>query len=362
MSNIESVIKYTHQYLNDFKPYKGGKWCYEDGIILSGSEYLYEATKDNAYNEFILNYLDKGIDEDGKLAQYKQEDYNIDNINAGKVLFDAYAQTNKEKFKKAMDTLFAQLETHPRTQSGSFWHKKRYPNQIWLDGLYMGQPYYARYIKEFTDSDNYEDILNQFRNVKKYLWDSERELYIHAYDETYSMQWADKETGKAPNVWSRAVGWVAMALVDVMEICNNQEITKELSALLVEQIDGMLSYQTEEGMWYQVVDKLDLEGNYLETSGTLMIAYAILKGVRLGYLDQKYLEFGLKAYEGTINKYFYEEDGKFHLGGICEVAGLDNEKRDGSVEYYLSERVVVDEAKGVAPFFMTIAEVIKLNQ
>ncbi|TCK87983.1 unsaturated rhamnogalacturonyl hydrolase [Natranaerovirga hydrolytica] len=361
MKNLESVKQYSKQFIEDFTPYKKGKWCYEDGIILSACEYLYKVTKEESYNDFILNYLDKAIDDNGNLAQYKKEDYNIDNINAGKVLFDAYDQTQKDKFKKAMELLYSQLETHPRTNSGSFWHKKRYPFQIWLDGLYMGQPYYARYIKEYTDSNNYDDILKQFKNVKEYLWDEERELYIHAYDENKVMQWADKETGKAPNVWSRAVGWVAMALVDVMEICDTPEVTDALKPMLKEQIDGMIRYQDDSGMWYQVVDQPEVEGNYLETSGTVMFAYAILKGVRLGLLDEKYLAIGKKAFNGTVKQYFYEEDNKYHLGGTCEVAGLDNEKRDGSVAYYLSEKIVVDEAKGVAPFLMALSEMILLD-
>lgn len=362
MNKVELVNKYAKQYLSEFKPYKGGKWCYEDGIILSGCEYLYEVTKDDVFNNFILNYLNKSMDDDGNLNEYNKEDYNIDNINAGKVLFDAYEQTKEEKFKKAMDLLYSQLTTHPRTESGNFWHKKRYPNQIWLDGLYMGQPYYVRYIKEYLNSNDFSDSVKQFKNVKEYLWDVDRALYVHAYDETKSMQWASKEDGKAPNVWSRAVGWFAMALVDVMEICKDELVTKELQPLLIELVDGMLRYQDSNGMWYQVVDHQKTEGNYHESSGTLMMSYAIMKGVRLGYLGEKYLESGVNAHNGTVEKYLYEDKGKLVFDGTCEVAGLDNADRDGSVAYYLSEKVAKDEAKGVAPLFMSQSEMLRLEK
>lgn len=369
----EKIETYIQNYLDNFTPYKKGAWCYEDGIILSGVWYLYQVTAKQSYFDFIDSYLEKAVHENGGLTGYVRENYNIDNINAGKVLFDMYSQTGKLKFRKAAKLLFSQLKEHPRTKQGNFWHKKRYPNQVWLDGLYMAQPFYARYIKEFdcsdfpdspdsshsSDSRYYRDILNQFKNVRAFLFDEEKKLYCHGYDETRSMMWAHKKTGKSPNIWSRSVGWFAMALVDVLEIAGFEKMLKNLLAdYLNELCEGMLTHRSPEGMWFQVVDRPEYEGNYPETSGTLMMAYTFLKAVRLGYLDKKFQKPGEQAFEGTINTYFSEKKGTVHLGGICEVAGLDNKGRDGSISYYLGEKVALDEAKGVAPFLMAYSEMI----
>lgn len=359
--NYIKVEAYIHQYLKHFKPYKNGDWCYEDGIILSGAWCMYQMTCNSLYADFIERYLSRTIAQDGALEGYEQTQYNIDNINSGKVLFDFYERTGYKHYLGAITLLFAQLENQPRTESGNFWHKKQYPYQIWLDGLYMAQPFYARYLKDIKQENDFSDILKQFQNVKQYLYHSVSGLYCHAYDETKSMLWADPTSGKSPNIWSRSVGWYAMALVDVLEILEADETIKEtLKGYLTELIEGMIPYQSKAGMWYQIVDQPAYEGNYEETSGTLMMTYALLKGTRLSYLKAEYQKIGLSAFNGTINKYLTDHEGEQHLGGICEVAGLDGEKRDGSISYYLSEPVISDEAKGVAPLMMAFSEVKRL--
>lgn len=355
------VEAYIHQYLIHFKPYKNGDWCYEDGIILSGAWCMFQVTQESTYADFVECYLNHHIGQNGSLQGYEQMQYNIDNINSGKVLFDLYERTACNNYLEAMHRLFKQLENHPRTVCGSFWHKHQYPYQIWLDGLYMAQPFYGRYILDIKKENDFSDILRQFQNVREYLFDETSGLYCHAYDETKSMNWADATTGKSPNIWSRSVGWYAMALVDVLEIVEaDQNIKEILIGYLKELIDGMMPYQSKDGMWFQVVDQANYEGNYEETSGTLMMAYAILKGTRLSYLEVDYKQVGLSAFDGTLNKYLVEDKNGLHLNGICEVAGLDGKKRDGSIAYYLSEPVTADEAKGVAPLLMAFSEILQI--
>lgn len=356
------IKKFIDQYLEDFTPYKHHRWCYEDGILLSACVFLYESTHDEKYKEFVLNFLNQHINESGLAEGYEIDNYSIDDIDAAKVLFWAYDQTKLDKYLKAQKIFYHQLENHPRCHCGNFFHKKRYPYQVWMDGLYMGQPFYVQYSLLNKLDDNIEDVINQFKNVRKYLFDEERNLYVHAYDENKVMQWADKITGKAPNVWSRAVGWFAMAIVDIVEIIgdNYHNLKQAIVPLFEEMLSGMMKYiEPVNHMWYQVVDKKDYPGNYLETSGTLMLAYSMLKGVRLGIIEEKYRGIALDIFKGTNKKYLSFVDGKYSLGGICSVAGLDNERRDGSIEYYLSEKIVPNEVKGVAPYLMVASEIYR---
>lgn len=358
------IQQFIDNYLDDYENYKS-KWNYEDGCVLKGTEDLYKVTKNEKYYQFVYTYMMESIESDGAIKGYNMEEYNIDNINSGKVLFGLYEKTGDIRYKKAIDILYEQLKNHPRTNSGNFWHKKIYPYQIWLDGLYMVQPFYIKYENLFNDRENYEDIFNQFINTRKFLRDNEKELYYHGYDESRQEAWANKQTGVSPCFWGRAMGWYVMALIDVLEEVPKELLDKykEIKHIFIEAIDGLLKYQDKEtNMWFQVIDQSKREGNYPETSGTLMIAYALLKGSRLGFLPKEYREHGKNAFEGTIAKYMITKDGKTLLGGICSVAGLGNTPyRDGSYEYYLSEKVVANDPKGVGALMMAYSEILLLK-
>ncbi|MDR2828674.1 MAG: glycoside hydrolase family 88 protein [Acholeplasmatales bacterium] len=334
---------------------------YEDGLLLINAMNYYNYTKDDFYLNACIRYLDKTIAEDGSIRSYVLEDYNIDNILAGNVLFDVYEITKNNKYKTAISRLYSQLKTHPRTSDGSFWHKKRYPNQIWLDGLYMGQLFYLRAAK-FLGEDVTSDSFKQFMNVKKYLLNEENGLYYHAYDETKTMQWASKVDGKSPNVWSRSIGWWLMAIVDCYKYFNKEQ-QAELKTIFKQAIDSILPHlDSVYNMMYQIVDKPSLNGNYLETSGSSMFAYSILKAVQDGILDSSYYEYGYKTIVGIDKKYLTEVSGEYILDGICKVAGLDNQARDGSEKYYLSEPISKNEIKGLSPYFNACLLIIKHNK
>lgn len=358
LSQLENYFK---TYINQFKPYKGF-WCYEDGVILKGALDLYLATNDEFYWSYIQNYLNEFVDQEGNLKGYQASEYNIDHVNAGKVLFFAYNKTKDERYKIAINHQMDQLLTHPRTKSGNFWHKNRYPHQVWLDGLYMALPFYTEYETTFNGRQKYEDIFNQFMNVKNILRNQETGLYYHAYDESKSMFWCDEETGLSKNYWLRAEGWLLMALIDTIDKMSETifEYYKGLIDMFAESIDHILPYQDKNsGLWHQVIDATEFEGNYLEVSGTAMVCYAILKGVRLNILDESYKRVAIKALQGILDTYGYEDEEGYHIGGICEVAGLGSFNgvvRDGSIEYYISEKVVPDEAKGIGPLMMAYAE------
>ncbi len=342
------------------------KWNYIDGCMIHAILELYQCGKDAKYLRFADSFLDWYVQEDGSIRTYSAEEYNLDNINPAKNLFFLYEATGRKKYRRALDTVYRQLEKMPRTKEGNFWHKKIYPNQVWLDGLYMAQPFYMEYETKYNHMQQYSDIYQQFCNVKKYMKDMKTGLYFHGYDESREMYWADRETGCSANFWLRAIGWLVIALTDTLEQMDEQIYYeyRVLSSMLKELINALLPYQDASGMFYQVVDRADVSRNYLETSGTAILAYGMLKAVRLELLPQRYRAYGERAFYGTIDKYLKSDsNGELTLGGICLVAGLGGtQHRDGSIAYYLSEPVVENEAKGVAPLLMAYTEMIRINK
>lgn len=340
-------------------------WNYIDGCMITALLCASEITGEKKYFDFAENFIDYYVFDDGTIRGYSKEKFNLDDVNEGKVLFELYEKTHKEKYKKAISLLESQLEEQPRTATGNFWHKQIYPNQIWLDGLYMGQVFSALYKKYFGNKD-YSDVVNQYKSVRKLMFDENKKLYYHGCDCSKKAFWADKETGCSKNFWLRSIGWFCISLIDIIEFIDDENAKSELVKIFAEEIDGISQYADKEtSMYYQVVDKGGEEGNYLETSGSSMIAYAMMKGARLGVIDGKYTEQGRKTFDGICKKYLsISENGDLNLGGICLVAGLgpeDNPRRDGSYEYYISEPVVENDAKGVAPFVLCYTEVKRME-
>ena len=347
---------------------KAAGWNYIDGCMILALLETYRATGEKKYYEFADAFIDHRVQEDGAITGYSTEEYNIDNVNAGKTLFALYEMNGKEKYRKAIDLIYSQVKNQPRTAEGNFWHKMIYPNQVWLDGLYMGQPFYMEYETKFNQKKNYADIFAQFANVVKYMRDEKTGLYYHGYDASRKSFWSDKETGLSQNFWLRALGWYSMALLDTLDKCDpGEEYAAEYDKLrktFVQLMDDMLKFQDESGMWYQLPALGGKDPNYLETSGSAIMAYSLLKGVRLGFLPESYRECGIKAFNGICDKYLKETEEGLTLGGICLVAGLgpdDKPNRDGTFEYYMSEPVVENDAKGVGPLLLAYTELRRLN-
>ena len=359
------IKAYTKAYMASYEPHKS-YWNYEDGCMLKGCIDMYRATGDADYKDFVLRYLEERVTPEGVISNYQSETYNIDSINSGKSLFFALDETGDERYRKAIEFLMHRLWEHPRCQCGNFWHKDIYPNQVWLDGLYMAQPFYMEYEARFDTMAKLHDISSQFKNVRKHLWNAEKGLNYHAWDEAKVQPWCDKETGLSPNFWLRAIGWYLMALIDCIELCPEMlyEHYRALIDIFRESIRKVLKYQASDGLFYQVIDRSDVEGNYTETSGSAMIAYCLLKAVRIGVLnDEKYLPVGRKMFEALIQCKLREEDGKVQLCDVCSGAGLGpGEKRDGSVAYYLSEPRVSDDCKAVGAMMMAWAEYLKAEK
>ena len=342
------------------EPGRPEKWAYEQGVLLKGMESVWRETGDERYFKYIRQGVDHFVNADGTISTYKPEDYSLDNVMPGRLLLLLYKVAGQEKYRKAAGLLREQLKTQPRTSEGGFWHKKIYPEQMWLDGLYMAEPFYAEYAAAFHEDADFDDIANQFVLMEHHARDSKTGLLYHGWDESRKQRWADPATGRSPNFWGRGVGWYAMALVDTLDYFPKDHPKREaLLAILKRLAAAVEKYQEpKSGLWYEVPDKGGAEGNYLEASASCMFVYALAKGVRQGYLPDSYFQVARKGYQGIVNR-FVETDagGQVSLKGTVSVAGLGGSPyRDGSYQYYLSEKVVTDDPKGVGAFLMASSE------
>ncbi|GAA4321591.1 DUF4350 domain-containing protein [Flaviaesturariibacter amylovorans] len=343
---------------------KVAKWRYDQGVILKGVEGIWNATGDGRWFRYMQQSMDFYVQPDGSIKGYKPDEYNIDHLNNGKVLLSLYQVTGQEKYRKAVALLFSQLRTHPRTSEGSFWHKKIYPGQVWLDGLYMGQPFYAAYAQVFGGGDSiYNDITRQFTLIEKHARDPKTGLLYHGWDETRAQQWANKQTGLSPHVWGRALGWYGMALVDALDFYPPKHPGRDsLIGILSRFAAGVTSVQdAKTGLWYDIPNLPKEPKNYVEASASSMLVYTLAKGVRLGYLPARYTVQAKKGYDGIRKAFIKTENGQTDLHGTVAVSGLGGKPyRDGSFAYYMSEPVIVNDPKGMGAFINAANEMALL--
>ena len=333
------------------------KWNYCHGLEIQSFLRVWEKNGDEKYFDYAYAFADTMINETGKIFGYRMHEYNIDRVNAGKILFPLYEVTKEERFRMAIDSLRIQMKTHPRTADGSFWHKQIYEHQVWLDGLYMAGPFLAEYAKTFGEEELFDDVVLQIIDAHKYLHNPETGLYYHGWDESRQQRWADPVTGLSPNYWSRSIGWFMMSVVDVLDFLPESHPKRgEVITILQNLAAALENFRDEEtGMWYQVTDQMGREGNYVESSGSAMFIYSWVKGAQKGYLDRGYLDKGIEAYDQFVARFLKtNEDGTVSVTDGCAVAGLGGDKRyrDGSYEYYLSEPVRDNDPKAVSPFIM----------
>lgn len=338
-------------------------WSYDVALVGMAIDKLGDI--DPKYSAYMKTYMDMLVDEDGHIERYKQDSYNIDYINPARNLIILWKKTGEEKYKKALPQFIEQMENQPKTQSGGFWHKKIYPNQMWLDGLYMGSPFLAMYAAEFNDPRWFDTIPHEFKLAYEKTLDPNTGLLYHAWDESKEQKWANPETGQSPHFWSRAMGWYVAAIVDVLDyLPENHPERQDLIDILQKTIDALLKVRDpQSGCWYQVLDQGGREGNYLEGSGTALYTYAMAKGANKGYLDQKYYDIASQAFDDMVKEFIItdEADGLPTMVRICGSCGLGGSPkyRDGSYEYYTTEKIVPNDTKGVGPFILAAIELDK---
>ncbi len=337
------------------------QWHYEHGLFVKAVARLGAATGEDSFTHFVRTWVDHFVTPQGDIRTYSASELNLDQINSGKLLFPFYRSTGDERYARAIQLLRGQLQQQPRTQSGGFWHKKIYPFQMWLDGLYMASPFYAEYALTFNELDLLTDVTHQFDLIEEHARDPQTGLLYHAWDESKAQKWANPVTGCSPHFWGRAMGWYAMALVDALDILPaNHAGHPELVQILNRLAQALLQVQDPAtGLWYQVVDLPNRPGNYREASVSSMMVYAFARGARQGYLSADYGYAAQRAFRGLLeNLVKVDSHGMLSLYGTCSVGGLGGSPyRDGSFEYYISEPIATNDFKGVGSFMLAALEI-----
>ena len=376
-------------FLLDFS--ESPKWSYVMGIELEGMLDTYLAYGGEDIRKYCQEYTDTMINEKGDIRGYNILDYNLDNIRTGHFVTRMYNLYPEAKNKLAINTMMKQLQNQPRTITDKvFWHKAIYAYQVWLDGIFMGLPFRcltaSTQLKPKDAIKIYDDAVNQLKITYERTLDPQTGLNRHAYDETRDAFWSDKETGLSQHCWGRAQGWYSMALIEVLDaLPEDYSHRGEVLDLLQKDLDAVIKWQDQaSGAWYQVMDEPGREGNYLESTCTSMFAYVLMKAYNKGYLGEKYRNAGIKAYQGILKNFIrVNADKTISLTQCCEVAGLgpaatpqviaamkkinpkgsvkENKRRDGSYEYYLSEPIRDNDAKGVGPFIWASLEYEKVS-
>ncbi len=345
-----------HSYVMD-------RWAYVPGMLLMAMARAGVQLSNKDYYSFMQRHMESFVEEDGSIRTYSLEEYNLDQINQGKNLFLLYDQTGDDRYAKAAHLLAAQLSSQPHTSEGGFWHKKVYPFQMWLDGVYMSSPFLAEYAKVFDRPDLMDRVAHQILLIERMTRDPRTGLLYHGWDESREQEWADSLTGLSAHFWSRAMGWYVMAIVDSLEFFPITHPERGTIIGIFRRVClALLQVQEKEtGLWYQVLDQGDREGNYLEASGSMMFVYALAKGLRLGYLESAFHSAMMKGYEGIVKHLAEVDESGVHLHQICHGAGLSKD-RNGSYDYYISEQIVSDAFMGIAPFLLTSLEVERYQQ
>ncbi len=340
-------------YYNGFSP----GWQYD--IAMLGQTIDKLGFIDTIYTKYHEDYLNHFVTDSG-IKKYKLEDYNLDNVNPAKGLITLYKRTGKEKYLNAINIIIKQLENQPRTHSGGYWHKKRYPWQMWLDGVYMSSPFLAQYANEFNKPAWFDTVAFQIMHIYSNTRDPRTGLLYHAWDESRSQRWCDPGTGRSKEFWGRAMGWYLMAIVDVLDYLPADYPKRDsIINILLNTSEALLRVRDPKtGLWFQVLDKGGQKGNYIEGSCSAMFTYVFAKGAKKGYLPSKFLDISKKSFLSMIDNFIITgDDGMPVMTNICGAAGLGgNPYRDGSYEYYIGERKVNNDPKGVAPFIMAAME------
>lgn len=342
-------------------------WNYTTGLLMQAMDDLSAAASDPRFAAFARRTIDSYLTADGAIRTFDAGEFNIDSINSGKMLQRLWQRHRDPRYRAAIGALAAQLSDHPRTSEGAFWHKQRYPHQLWLDGVYMGMPFLAGVGVAEGDDHEVEEAVREFTIARSHLRDPRSGLYYHAWDEARKQSWADPQTGLSRYFWGRGLGWYAMALVDILDVIppEKTELRKPLLAMIPELAESLVRHQDATGVWYQILDLPKEPGNYREASASAMFTYFLAKAVNRGYLPASYEPAARKAWAGLVDEFVsVHADGSFHLTNVVEVGGLGY-GRDGSYRYYMSERVIDNDPKGVGPAIMAgiqLAELAKRKQ
>jgi unsaturated rhamnogalacturonyl hydrolase len=334
------------------------KWAYDVAFLGMAIDRL--GNVESKYSEYMEDWVNYFVRDDGSVIDYSIQEYNLDRIYPGRNVMTVYRRDPQQKYKTALDNFIEQLKTHPKTKSGGYWHKQIYPWQMWLDGIYMGSSFMVQYAKQFNSPEWFDVAVRNTKLIYEKTLDPATGLLMHAWDESRQQKWCDPETGKSHYPWSRAIGWYTMAIVDILDYLPADHPGREdMISILRNTCDALMKVRDpEKGLWYQVLNMGGREGNYIEGSGSAMYTYVFAKGAKLGYLDKKYLDIANDSFDAILKELItIDEKGIITMHNICGGCGLGgNPYRDGSYEYYIGEKRVDNDTKGVGAFIIAAIE------
>ena len=346
-------------------PVETALWHYEHGLVVKAILEAGLYYREDSFLRFAETWVDRFIKPDGSIDTYQKEEFNLDQVNPGKLLFYFHNKTREARFQKSLELLRSQLHDQPLTKSNGFWHKKIYPYQMWLDGIYMSGPFLAEYATVFSQPSDFDVIAHQILLIESQTRDDQTGLLYHAWDEAHVQPWANPSNGQSPHFWGRALGWFEIALIDIFDFFPvGHPSYPALADIFRDVANALLKYQhPHTGMWYQIINLGDRPGNYLESSATCMLTYAFVKGVRKGLLPEEFLDAARRAYRGILEyQISVDAQGSVNLANTCGSAGLGGiPYRDGSFDYYVGEKIITNDFKGVGPFILAAMEMEKVG-
>lgn len=338
------------------------KWDHEYGVLLRGLADLYSATGNDAYLRFVRDSLDPLISEDGSIRSYHLEAYEMDNIVSGRALLSLYREDKTPKYRKTLDFIRGQFDSHPKASFGNYLHKGELTEMLLIESIYMGMPFLAEYESSFGSGD-FEDVYHNILTAYRLNYREAEGLMVHGYDASKSHIWADPDTGLSGSFWGRGLGWYVVGCIETLDyLPRDDPRTQEVRDMLGRLLKNLLKYQHASGSWYQVIDQGDRQGNYLEASASAMFTYALCKGISEGYVEASYKPHARRAYEGLIKNFVVERGGTYTLVGTCASGGLGGKAyRDGSFASYACEATKDDDLKGLGVLFMATAAFDKMG-
>jgi unsaturated rhamnogalacturonyl hydrolase len=323
-------------------------WGYAKSLYLYGQYLVYLRTGDKKYLDHIQAWIDLHVDDKGVINRPINA---LDYMLPGNLCLILYKETKQDKYKLCADSIRKTFDTYPRTKDGGFWHAN-IPSrqwQLWADGVFMGMPFLVRYGKMFGDSQYTNDeATKQLLIYYKHLNNPQTGLLHHAYDESGAQPWADPVTHRSAYFWCRAIGWYAMTLIEVLDLLpKNHPQRAELITIVKQLAKAFERYQDPStGLWYQIVDKAGVEGNWLETSSSSMYSYMMWMGVKRGYLAKHYRDVALKGYRGVLTKLSMGDDGLTNLIDICEGTNVSD------LAYYFARKRNANDFHGIGAFLI----------
>ncbi len=360
MTKTMTALEYAQQTCDTIKGLHGialppiGRFHYHAGVFLLGVQRTYELCREEKYFEYIKAWVDSIIDEEGKIVTYLDDE--LDDLQAGNLLFLLYEKTGDRRYKTALDTLTDLLKNWKRNRVGGFWHKGETPHQMWLDGIYMAGPLAVTYGEKFGDKWYFEEVYKQLKLMKTYMRDDETGLFRHGWDCEKVQPWANPVTGLSPEFWGRAIGWYVVALLDIAEHMP-EKYKKDIIDIDVELLKSLVNFQDKEnGLWYQVVDKGDRADNWCEVSCSCLYTYGLCKAIRQGYLGEEYAQYAHNAYRGILDTVDYDEQGNILIQKVCEGTGISD------YDYYINRPVTVNDLHGAGAFILMCTEYYKTFQ